>query len=128
MSLYNYQGLEQQAAFGEPFPAGDYNLIITAVSCGAFSSGFGVTLDLTMTVADGQFKGRKLFDMIALEHSNLEWAKGTQARLDAICPFHVGMPHHKVHWTTMIVRLRRHRIGWLIRMAQYNPNTRIAVK
>jgi len=85
MPVYVQQGLEQQSQSFEAFPAGDYNLIISDIADGPFGNGAGHKVDITLEVIDGEYKGRKIFDMIALVHVNPEWAQGTQARLDAIC-------------------------------------------
>jgi hypothetical protein len=85
MPVYTAQGLEQQSQSFEAFPAGDYNLIVSDITDGPFGNGSGHKVDITFEVVDGEYKGRKLFDLIALVHTNPEWAQGTQARLDALC-------------------------------------------
>lgn len=85
MPVYTTQGLEQTSQSFEAFPKGEYNLIVCDISDGPFDNGQGHKVDVTWEVVDGEYKGRKMFDLIALSHSNPEWAKGTQGRLDAMC-------------------------------------------
>jgi hypothetical protein len=84
MAIYSVQGLQQEARPNyEPVPAGVYDAIVTDYAFGAFNNGQGHKLDITYELT-GEYKGRKVFDMIALQHSNADWAKTTQARLDAL--------------------------------------------
>lgn len=84
MTVYTVQGLEQEQRSYDPIPAGVYNAIVAEAVVGPFKSGQGHKLDLTFEVTEGEFQGRKIFDMIALQHPSHDWAVSTQARLDAL--------------------------------------------
>jgi len=51
-------------------PAGEYLVQITESSVGPNSKGTGVNLKLTFDVIDGEFKGRKVFDSLCIQHNS----------------------------------------------------------
>lgn len=90
MPVYQPQGRTQESNNFEPFEPGYYELMVTDAVYGAFSNNNGYKVDFTYEVVadpehNGKNVGRKVFDLVALEHPNMEWAGQTQARLDALC-------------------------------------------
>lgn len=54
----------------DAIPSGKYLATITASEWKAAKSGRGEYLELTLTIQDGPFKGRKLWDRLNLKHEN----------------------------------------------------------
>lgn len=69
----------------EPIPAGNYLSHITESDLVAAKSGNGQNLKLTFEVLDGQFKGRKIFEKLCVQHTNTDTQRIAQAKLSAIC-------------------------------------------
>jgi len=69
----------------EPIPAGTYLSHITESDLVAAKSGNGQNLKLTFEVLDGQFKGRKVFETLCVQHTNQDTQRIAQAKLSAIC-------------------------------------------
>lgn len=72
------------AAF-DVLPAGWYNVRMTASEMKPTKDGSGSYLSLTLTVEDGQFKGRKIFDRLNLNNKNAMAVKIAYEALSAIC-------------------------------------------
>lgn len=72
------------AAF-DVLPAGWYNVRMTASEMKPTKDGAGSYLSLTLTVEDGQFKGRKIFDRLNLNNKNATAVKIAYETLSAIC-------------------------------------------
>ncbi len=72
------------AAF-DVLPAGWYNVRMTASEMKPTKDGSGSYLSLTLTVEDGQFKGRKIFDRLNLNNKNATAVKIAYETLSAIC-------------------------------------------
>jgi hypothetical protein len=62
----NMEGVDHQTSF-EPLPAGVYVCQVTD-SGAKFSKNNRPNLNITMTVVDGEFTGRKIFDNFTLDH------------------------------------------------------------
>lgn len=68
-----------------PIPAGTYLSHITESDLVSAKSGNGQNLKLTFEVLDGQFKGRKIFETLCVQHTNGDTQRIAQAKLSAIC-------------------------------------------
>lgn len=69
----------------EPIPAGTYLSHITESDLVSAKSGNGQNLKLTFEVLDGQFKGRKIYETLCVQHTNGDTQRIAQAKLSAIC-------------------------------------------
>lgn len=69
----------------EPVPAGSYVAIIVGSELKATKAGDGQYLELELEIADGAYKGRKLWDRLCLKHSNPLAVKIARAQLAGIC-------------------------------------------
>ena len=79
----------------EPVPVGDYIAVISASEKKANSKGTGEFLQLTYTIVDGEFKGRKIFDRLNIRNDNTQAQEIAQRTLSAICHI-VNVPHPKM--------------------------------
>lgn len=68
-----------------PVPKGEYLIAITESELGLTKNGNGTLLTLKLTVQDGQYKGRTLFDNLCVQHSNNIAQRIAQTRLKQIC-------------------------------------------
>lgn len=68
-----------------PIPAGTYLAHITESDVAPLKSGKGTGLKLTFEILDGQFKGRKLWENLNIQHTNPDTQKYAQQDLSAIC-------------------------------------------
>lgn len=66
-------------------PAGDYKAIITESTLKPLKSGGGLGLALTFEVIEGEFKGRKVWAHLNVQHSNPQAQNIAQRDLSAIC-------------------------------------------
>jgi hypothetical protein len=66
-------------------PAGNYNVRITGSEMKPTKDGSGSYLSLTLTVADGPFANRKLFDRLNLNNKNKVTVDIAYQTLSAIC-------------------------------------------
>lgn len=69
-------------------PAGDYPAVITASDVLSNKAGTGSYLKLELTITDGKFQGRKLFENLNLDHPNpqaVETARGTLKKIAVAC-------------------------------------------
>lgn len=69
----------------DPVPAGKYPCRITASEIKVTKNGAGRYLQLTLDIADGEYKNRKLFDRLNLWNSNVQAQEIAQKTLSAIC-------------------------------------------
>lgn len=69
----------------EPIPAGSYIAQVTDSDLIAAKSGSGNNLRLVFEVLDGQFKGRKVFENLCVQHTNAETQRIAQSKLSALC-------------------------------------------
>lgn len=77
-----------QVAPSESFdllPAGDYKAIITQSALNPLKSGGGLGLALTFEVIEGEFKGRKVWAHLNVQHTNEKAQNIAQRDLSAIC-------------------------------------------
>lgn len=76
--------VEPATAF-EPIPAGKYLAVLTDSEMKPTKSGQGSFLELTFEVLDGEFKGRKVWARLNLDHPNPLTVKIARAELSALC-------------------------------------------
>lgn len=81
---FNAATVPPSSAF-ELLPAGWYNVRMTASEMKPTQDGAGSYLNLTFTVDDGPFKGRKIFDRLNLNNKNATAVKIAYESLSAIC-------------------------------------------
>lgn len=81
---FNAHDVEPSAPF-EPIPAGKYLACITNSQMKPTKNGAGQYLELTLTILDGDYKGRKVWDRLCLEHTNQQTVNIARATLSAIC-------------------------------------------
>jgi hypothetical protein len=68
-----------------PLPAGTYLAHITESDIRDLASGNGKGLKLTFEVSDGQFKGRKVWENLNIQHTNEDTQRISQSQLSALC-------------------------------------------
>ena len=69
----------------ELLPAGKYTVEITNSTTKETKAKNGSYLELELTVLEGEFRGRKLWDRLCLKHVNQKTERIAQANLSAIC-------------------------------------------
>jgi hypothetical protein len=73
-----------QASTG-PLPAGTYLAHITESDVQPLKSGNGTGLKLTFEVIEGQYKGRRVWENLNIQHSNDDTQRIAQSQLSALC-------------------------------------------
>jgi hypothetical protein len=68
-----------------PVPAGVYLAHVTDSSINPLKSGKGTGMKLTLEILDGEFKGRKVFENLNVQHENAETQSIAQSALSALC-------------------------------------------
>ncbi len=81
---FNAQNVEPRKAF-EPVPGGWYSGFISASESKPTSAGDGSYLMLELTISEGPYQGRKLFDRLNLNNKNPVAVEIAYATLSAIC-------------------------------------------
>jgi len=81
---FNANEVEPNTSF-DPLPAGKYLAAITASEMKATKAGDGSYLEIEFTVLEGQYKERKLWDRLCLNHSNPQTVKIARGNLSALC-------------------------------------------
>lgn len=81
---FNAHDVEPNAAF-DPLPAGKYLAAITASEMKPTKNGDGSYLELTFEVVEGEFRGRKVWDRLCINHPNAMTVKIARGNLSAIC-------------------------------------------
>lgn len=76
--------VEPNAGF-DPIPAGKYVAMVTGSEMKPTKNGNGSYLELELTVLEGQFKDRKLWDRLCLNHPNPQTVKIARGNLSALC-------------------------------------------
>ena len=69
----------------EPVPANKYIAMITASEMKPTKNGDGSYLELELTILDGPYKDRKVWDRLCLNHPNTQTVKIARGNLSAIC-------------------------------------------
>jgi hypothetical protein len=95
----------------DPIPAGEYLGHITESEIAPLNSGNGNGLKLTFEVIDGQHKGRRIWEMLSIVHTNPKTQQIAQEQLSAIChaigimqPQDSAELHHKPILLTVAIR------------------------
>lgn len=73
------------AASSDPIPAGNYAAMITESEIKPLKSGNGTAVRLTFQVLDGEFKNRKVWANLNIQHTNAQAQAIAQQQLSAIC-------------------------------------------
>jgi len=86
MAQFNFDAstVTPQAATG-PVPAGTYLAHITESDVHPLKSGNGTGRKSAYEIIDGQYKGRKIWDNLNIQHSNEETQRIAQSQLSALC-------------------------------------------
>ncbi len=84
LNNFNANEVEPNVGF-EPVPADKYIAMITASQMKPTKNGDGSYLELEMTVLEGSYKDRKVWDRLCLTHSNPQTVKIARGNLSAIC-------------------------------------------
>lgn len=81
---FNAANVAPATAF-EPIPAGWYVAQISDSAVNPAKSGKGMRMSLTFDIIDGDFKNRKIFAGLNIQHENPETEAWAQKDLSAIC-------------------------------------------
>ena len=81
---FNANDVEPNTAF-EPIPAGKYLAAITASETKRNKANNGSYLELTLSILEGDFKGRVLWTRLNLDNPNATAVKIARGDLSAIC-------------------------------------------
>ena len=86
MAQFNFDASQvaPQASTG-PLPAGVYLAHIVESDVQPLKSGNGKGLKLTFEVIDGQFKGRKVWENLNIQHTNEDTQRIAQSQFSALC-------------------------------------------
>ena len=81
---FNAHEVEPSTSF-DPLPAGKYIAAITASETKPTKNGDGNYLQLEFTILDGEYKDRKVWDRLCLNHPNPQTVKIARGNLSALC-------------------------------------------
>jgi hypothetical protein len=86
MAQFNFDAstVAPQASSG-PVPAGTYLAQIIESDVAPLKSGKGTGLKLTFEIIDGQYKGRRIWENLNIQHENDETQRIAQSQLSALC-------------------------------------------
>ena len=84
LNNFNANEVEPNVGF-EPVPADKYIAMITASQMKPTKNGDGSYLELEMTVLEGPYKDRKVWDRLCLTHSNPQTVKIARGNLSSVC-------------------------------------------
>lgn len=86
MALLNFDATRvEPSTVMEAIPAGQYLVEITKSETKETKAKNGSYLELEMTVLDGDYRGRKLWDRLCLQHVNPKTQSIARANLSALC-------------------------------------------
>jgi len=85
VQLPGFNAGEHESQNFDVLPKGDYTVAITESDAKTTKAGDGYYLKFTLQVLDGEFKGRKIWDQLMIEHSNVLAVKIGKARLGDYC-------------------------------------------
>ena len=80
LDSFDPQGRKPRGVY-ELLPAGRYNCVVSDITEGQNKSGDGYFVKVETTIIDGEFKDRKFFDHLNVEHSNQTAQDMAQAAL-----------------------------------------------
>ncbi len=81
---FNAQEVDPNVGF-DPVPADKYIAAITKSEIKPTKNGTGSYLELEFTIIEGQYKDRKVWDRLCLDHPNKQTVKIARGNLSAIC-------------------------------------------
>jgi len=81
---FNANEVEPSASF-DPLPAGKYLAAVTASEMKPTKSGNGSYLEMELTILEGEYKDRKVWDRLNLNNPNATAVKIARSELSAIC-------------------------------------------
>jgi hypothetical protein len=81
---FNANEVEPNVGF-EPLPPGDYEACIVASEFKTTKNGDGQYLDLELSILNGQYQNRRLFEKLNLKNANETAVQIAQGTLSAIC-------------------------------------------
>lgn len=84
LSGFDASQVEPNAGF-EPIPAGEYNACIVNSEMKMTKNGNGQYLNLELSILDGPYQNRRLFDKLNLQNPNAEAVTIAKGTLSAIC-------------------------------------------
>lgn len=84
LNNFDANKVEPNAGF-DPVPANKYIAAITGSQMRPTKAGSGSYLELEFTILEGEFKGRKVWDRLCLNHPNAQAVKIARGNLSAIC-------------------------------------------
>lgn len=84
LNNFNANEVEPNVGF-EPVPADKYIAMVTASEMKPTKNGDGSYLELELTILEGQYKDRKVWDRLCLNHPNAQTVKIARGYLSAIC-------------------------------------------
>jgi hypothetical protein len=84
LNNFDANQVEPNAGF-DPVPANKYIAAITGSQMRPTKAGSGSYLELEFTILEGEFKGRKVWDRLCLNHPNAQAVKIARGNLSAIC-------------------------------------------
>lgn len=82
--MFDASGIENEIGF-DPIPAGEYLVQVTGSEVKENRAGTGSYLSLTLTVLDGKYQNRLLFDLLNLYHSNEQAVEIAEKRMATYC-------------------------------------------
>jgi len=82
---FNAREVKPNEGRGEPIPAGKYVAMISKSEMKATKDGTGSYLYLEFTVTEGEYRNRKVFARLCLNHSNQQTVAIAKGDLSAIC-------------------------------------------
>jgi len=84
LNNFNANEVEPNVGF-EPVPADKYIAMITASEMKPTKNGDGSYLELELTILEGPYRDRKVWDRLCLNHPNAQTVKIARGYLSAIC-------------------------------------------
>lgn len=81
---FNAASVAPKSSF-DPLPAGWYVAQVTDSAVNPAKSGNGMRMSLTLDIIDGEFKGRKVFTGLNVQHSDPQTEQISQEQLSALC-------------------------------------------
>ena len=86
MAILNFNANEVKPSIGfEAIPAGKYQAVIVASGEKTNKKGNGKYLQLEFEIIEGEYKNRKLWTRLNLDHKNSDTVRIARADLSAIC-------------------------------------------
>ena len=86
MAQLNFDAREvKPSAAPDPIPAGKYLVEISESEMKETKNKDGSYLELVFTVVDGEYRGRKIWDRLCINHPNAKTVEIARANLSAIC-------------------------------------------